>query len=353
MNKFITADLHLDDEEILKYCRSQFCRPNPSYNPDKAFHFYGNHPLTISPDGMKEHNNLIKDNWNRLVKKQDKVIILGDFAFNNHAQHLSDLNGRKILVRGTHDAYLPPEALAMFHEVHEWIMMMGVYTNKRLGQIVYDSSTTLCHYPMRSWPGSCSGSQHLYGHSHGSLSDQETLLSFDVGVDVWGYIPVPWDVIVEKFRIKKESIQTKGYVSDSQERTAQKQNDPVKRMIVTREKNIALARSMGISFDQNGSARIGPERQEKIVEAVVASVGVANRHGRVYDEESLKNLVDGESFFWDENKKSLILRVNESVVATPEQVAELFKNKLNGSIVNFRQDGSPDDTHNPLKGMCF
>ncbi len=41
----------------------------------------------------------------------------------------------------------------------------------------------LCHYAMRTWNHMHHGSWHLYGHSHGSLSEAQGGLSMDVGVD--------------------------------------------------------------------------------------------------------------------------------------------------------------------------
>jgi calcineurin-like phosphoesterase family protein len=215
LNKFVVADTHLDDEAILKHCRHQFCVENKAYNPEKPFEFHRNNPLMVTPEAMEAHNSLIKTNWNRRVGKKHKIVILGDFAFRNHAKHLSELNGHKILVRGTHDSDMPPEALAMFDEIHEWIMVVGAYAPRKLGgRMVYDEATVMCHYPMRSWPGSCVGSCHLYGHSHGALQEPDRLMAFDVGVDVWGYIPVTWDAISEKFRLKLEAMGDKGYPGD-------------------------------------------------------------------------------------------------------------------------------------------
>ena len=329
MNKFIIADLHLDDEAIPKYCRPQFCINNPDYDPSKPFEFNRNNPLDVTPETMKAHNDFIKTNWNRLVKKNDSVIILGDFAFNNHAKHLSDLNGKKTLVKGTHDAYMPAEALAMFEEVHEWAMMVGTYAPKRLGgQIMYGASTTMCHYPMRSWPGSCAGSCHLYGHSHGALQDPYHLMAFDVGIDVWGYIPIPWDVIVEKFRTKKLDRESKNYPLGTQDWTTTKQKNPLRRMLATREKNVSLLKFMGISFGKDGLVNMSSDRPNKIVKAIVAVAGVVNKHGIMYDEDALKRIADGINFFWDEDKKGLAVHIPESIMHDPSKVSELFKNRL-------------------------
>lgn len=37
---------------------------------------------------------------------------------------------------------------------------------------------------------------NLYGHSHGRLPEYNDKLQLDVGVDVWGYRPVPLELIL-------------------------------------------------------------------------------------------------------------------------------------------------------------
>jgi calcineurin-like phosphoesterase family protein len=53
--------------------------------------------------------NLIS-NWNKKVKKEDTVYILGDVIFSNSVSEtkkiLTSLNGKKILVYGNHDGFI-------------------------------------------------------------------------------------------------------------------------------------------------------------------------------------------------------------------------------------------------------
>lgn len=54
------------------------------------------------------HNEIIVENWNKIVKPEDMVIHLGDVIMGQNAQEnlralLPTLNGRKILCRGNHD----------------------------------------------------------------------------------------------------------------------------------------------------------------------------------------------------------------------------------------------------------
>jgi len=84
-NIFLISDTHFYHSNIVKYCNRPFC-----------------------------HETLMIKNWNNIVKENDIVIHLGDFAlgydkinFNSKKEcykHLLDnLNGQKYLVRGNHD----------------------------------------------------------------------------------------------------------------------------------------------------------------------------------------------------------------------------------------------------------
>ena len=51
-------------------------------------------------------NEALIDNWNSVVKKNDKVYHLGDVAFGKHNLHYLDrCNGNKVLIMGNHDTY--------------------------------------------------------------------------------------------------------------------------------------------------------------------------------------------------------------------------------------------------------
>lgn len=53
---------------------------------------------------------------------------------------------------------------------------------------------TCHHYPLRQWRGMWNGALHLHGHAHGSI--EELGRSIDVGVDCWGFAPVPLEHLV-------------------------------------------------------------------------------------------------------------------------------------------------------------
>ena len=87
LNWFIISDLHFDHENIIRYCRPDFINK-----------------FTGAPDHRLMVQRLI-ENWNRVVGKNDKVLIVGDVCMNSKTadEYLEELNGQKYLVMGNHD----------------------------------------------------------------------------------------------------------------------------------------------------------------------------------------------------------------------------------------------------------
>jgi len=72
---------------------------------------------------VNEMNKAMIDNWNSLITNNDEVYILGDFAYKasgNEVNYiLSNLKGKKYLVKGNHEKYL---TVSQFNTDHfEWI----------------------------------------------------------------------------------------------------------------------------------------------------------------------------------------------------------------------------------------
>jgi len=160
MATFFTADTHFGDAHILRQRGDAFA-------------------------SIEAHDEALIAGWNAVVTPEDEVWHLGDFASDTSREHceyvFARLNGRKYLVRGNHDtnrvlrlawAEAPVESArltACDAEGREWRFF-------------------LAHYAHRAWPGLWRGVRHLYGHTHGRLSD--TQRSCDAGVDAWHYCPV-------------------------------------------------------------------------------------------------------------------------------------------------------------------
>jgi calcineurin-like phosphoesterase family protein len=126
-------------------------------------------------------------NWNAVVRPGDRVYHLGDFAFCSHtdAAHIvSHLAGEIHLIRGNHDYKRPSWWEEYFASVSDVKMI------KVEGQKIF-----LSHYAMRTWESSHHGAWNLHGHSHGTLPRLPGYKQADMGVDCWGFRPVPFEEI--------------------------------------------------------------------------------------------------------------------------------------------------------------
>ena len=62
--------------------------------------------------------------WNRKVKKNDEVVIIGDFSFGNSEETISllhRLNGKLFLIQGNHDKFLNTQSTHCF----QWVKQIG------------------------------------------------------------------------------------------------------------------------------------------------------------------------------------------------------------------------------------
>lgn len=143
-----------------------------------------------------EMNETLIKNWNRTVKPNDEIYILGDMGggdIKELIKIIKRLNGKKYLITGNHDRDLLKNK--EFCELFKWIKDYYTFKyNKR--------KFVLFHYPIYEWDGFFKGAIHLYGHTH------ETLImpienAFNVGIDVNNYTPLFIDDILKK-SVKKD-----------------------------------------------------------------------------------------------------------------------------------------------------
>lgn len=145
-------------------------------------------------ENIQEMNQILIQNYNAVVHKNDTVYILGDISHHlpmDRANELiSRLNGKKILIKGNHDK---KDDLELFEEICDFktVSLNGLYF-------------ALMYYPMLSWPKKNSGSIQLHGHIHAheeyNLQNKaDGIRRYDVGVDANNYYPVLVKQIIEFF----------------------------------------------------------------------------------------------------------------------------------------------------------
>lgn len=188
MKTFFTSDTHFGHANIIKYCNRPFA-------------------------SVEEMDNTLIHNWNAVVRPEDTVYHLGDFAVGGGpaAPYLRRLNGTIYFCLGNHDkrlrfikAYLDIELELQDHFAESYLnddkVKFGIPYLREV--TVEKQDIVLCHYAMKVWNGSHKGSWQLYGHSHGTLPDDPNALSCDVGVDCWNYFPVSMDQLRDKMKTK-------------------------------------------------------------------------------------------------------------------------------------------------------
>ena len=172
---FFTSDSHFGHNNIIRYCNRPFA-------------------------SVKEHDEALIENWNKVVSPDATVFHLGDFAFAGSdytTEILSRLNGHIILIKGNHDNF-QSSVLDKFEEVYP---QLHIEIGKK--------SIYLNHYPFATYAGMYrkNATIQLFGHIHSgpaSLSGKDTSRldnlnphQLDVGMDNFNYTPVSWQQVLE------------------------------------------------------------------------------------------------------------------------------------------------------------
>ena len=177
-NIFFTADPHFGHANVINYCNRPFV-------------------------DVYEMNQVLVQNWNRVVSKKDIVFVIGDFALasSETIYHVfKSLNGHKNLIIGNHDKNFNKQPWELIDKMTNLLIEDP--------EIKDGQRITLCHYPMLSWYQSHRGSWQLFGHVHGGLSNKEGTRTvptqLDVGVDVHNFTPISYQEV--KTIITKQSL---------------------------------------------------------------------------------------------------------------------------------------------------
>lgn len=138
-NIWLISDTHFNHENIIKFC---------------------NRPFT----DRWHMNEILIQNWNAMVKPQDKVYHLGDVYFGSNEDGervMQRLNGHKRLVLGNHD---DPKQHALWKYFDE-IMMWRVFTEFKL---------LLTHVPVHPSTFELNGRREDWINVHGHIHDNSS-----------------------------------------------------------------------------------------------------------------------------------------------------------------------------------
>ena len=167
---FFTSDTHFNHKAIISYCSRPF-------------------------ESVEEMNDRLIDNWNQVVKPNDTVYHLGDFALycNDVEQIRKKLNGKINLIQGNHDR-------SKIGKYFDWFGPQ-LRINYKKQDII------LNHYPLLTYAGCYTNTWNLFGHVHtlkvpNGNPDTTRMnyllpLQYDVGVDNNNFTPVSFDEVYE------------------------------------------------------------------------------------------------------------------------------------------------------------
>lgn len=163
---WMIADQHFEHTNIIKYTNRPF-------------------------DNVKQMNEVLVNNWNKKVRQEDVVYVLGDFALSDKegiSQIGRQLNGKKTLIMGNHDRKNPQVYYdAGFRFVSKYPVLL-------------EEKFLLSHHPMFEV---IKGSEliNIYGHVHNNEDYEDyTENTFCVSVERIDYTPIRFNEIKKKLR---------------------------------------------------------------------------------------------------------------------------------------------------------
>ena len=180
---YYTGDNHLEHESSINLC-------------DRPF------------STVEEMNEYMINMWNKRVKGNDTVYILGDMFFRGDIDNIKNilkrLHGKKHLIIGNHDeSWLKKiDASKYFEGIHEYL-----FGNDG------EQTFLLCHRPQITYKHENRSRMYMiHGHIHNKtnldyfplLCNRERILN--AGVDINGYMPVTFHELVENNRKFKQNF---------------------------------------------------------------------------------------------------------------------------------------------------
>lgn len=134
-------------------------------------------------------NNIIIQNWNSVVKNNDRVFVLGDFCLSGKDKIIKcgrALNGRKTLIKGNHDN----ASLSTYYEAGFEIVSKH--------PIFFESKIIFSHEPIILCPYI-----NIHGHIHDKEIDKKNYPnSINVSIEKINYFPIALEKVLKIWEIK-------------------------------------------------------------------------------------------------------------------------------------------------------
>lgn len=161
---FLTSDTHF-------FHKSLTAEGDPRFTTKRPF------------KNIIEMNEVLVQNWNSIVQRDDEVFHLGDVCMGESLRWestLNRLNGKIYLVRGNHDKKILTEPFCKrFEWIKDYFELKTQNPNTNENQMI-----VMSHYPMLTWNKAARGCIMAHGHSHNNVSHLNVgTTRIDVGVD--------------------------------------------------------------------------------------------------------------------------------------------------------------------------
>ena len=158
---------------------------DPHFGHHGIITFEDDNGLLVRPfDSIEEHDDLIIDNINKVVRPMDKLYILGDVIM--HPRNFSILDRivtkKRILIRGNHDIFKLKDYTPYFKDVRAY-------------KVMPKHGIIFSHIPIHPCQLEGRFKLNVHGHSHhNKIADKRY---FNICPEQIGYAPIELEEIIE------------------------------------------------------------------------------------------------------------------------------------------------------------
>jgi len=215
---FYTADTHFQHSNIIKYCgRTIFMNSSEKEEYAKIFEIENEEErkkaiqkMNISNETIKKHNDILIKNINERVKKDDTLIMNGDFCYKGRNKVNSNyfekqINAKVIFVLGNHDRNNKLKTKIYGMVIREGGRKFYIVHDPRHVNFNYEINLTAhAHDKWECRQVSIDNEKDKFGcwiyddHISDPIKGHITHL-INIGVDVWDYKPVTINEIMSRY----------------------------------------------------------------------------------------------------------------------------------------------------------
>ena len=180
---YYISDIHFRDKKIFKKCNRPF-------------------------SSVKEMEEVVISNWNKIVNDEDIVYVLGDIGKDDDPSTIDIfkiLKGHKYLIVGNHD-----------HDMLDKIIASNIFESVKFIDLIMDNErkVCLCHYPIMDWMEFNRDGYLVFGHVHNKTMANGKAYqemkeyykdkhAYNCGVDITDFKPLTLDQLI---KLKEENI---------------------------------------------------------------------------------------------------------------------------------------------------